>query len=104
MSAPNPFPPAAVAAFAAGLDEYRLVTPYEQQTSQGGAEYAASALLSSGWAVYIPPRARFGIRVPCPVCTVRQLLNSNGQVRRHGAGGGHPCPGSGAIPERQRAA
>lgn len=100
---PNPFPPAAVAAFAAGLDEYRLITPYEQQTSQGGAEYAASSLLSSGWAVHIPRQnRRVGIRVPCPVCTTAQLLNSDGQIRRHGAPG-RRCHGSGAIPHRRAA-
>lgn len=98
----DPFPPAAVAAFAAGLDEYRLVTPYEQQTSQGGAKYAASALLSAGWEVRIPSRNRIGVRVPCPVCTTRQLINSNGQLRRHGAAD-RPCHGSGAIPERRAA-
>lgn len=98
----NPFPPAALAAFAAGLDEYRLIAPDNEQTPRGAAEHAAATLLASGWAVHIPNQKRTGTRRPCPVCTTGQLINSNGQIRRHGAPG-HPCRGSGAIPDREPA-
>jgi len=99
---PHPFPPAAVAAVAAGLDEYRLITPVDEQTPRGAAEYAAASLLAAGWAVHIPREHRTGTRVACPTCTTQQLINSNGQIRRHGAPG-HPCPGSGAIAVREPA-
>lgn len=98
----DPFPPAAIAAVAAGLDEYRLVTPADEQTPRGAAEHAASTLVSSGWAVHIPRERRTGTRTPCPVCTTPQLINSTGQIRRHGAPG-HPCTGSGAIAIREPA-
>ncbi|MEU5716590.1 hypothetical protein AB0G71_12505 [Streptomyces sp. NPDC020403] len=99
---PDPFPPAALAAFAAGLDDYRLTTPTHEQNPAEAARYAAATLVSSGWAVHIPPRKRTGSRTACPVCTTGQLVNSNGQIRRHGAPG-HPCPGSGAIATRESA-
>lgn len=92
---PNPFPPAAVAAFAAGLDEYRLVTPYEQQTPDEAALFAAEALVTAGWAVHIPRQNRTGMRRPCPDCGEPQLRNRDGRIRRHGDAD-NPCPGSGS--------
>ncbi|MFD0146189.1 MULTISPECIES: hypothetical protein [unclassified Streptomyces] len=44
-------PDAAVAAMAAGLEDYRLTTPDHQQTPHGAAERAAEYLASSGWTV-----------------------------------------------------
>ncbi|TRV72567.1 hypothetical protein FKN01_29710 [Streptomyces sp. 130] len=103
MTGPRPFPPAAVAALAAGLDDYRLTTPAHQQTPAEAARRAAEYLVSAGWAVHIPPRAvPSGPRRPCPVCTTRQLVRPNGQLRKHGAPG-HPCPGSGSLPESEPA-
>lgn len=96
----NPFPPAAIAALAAGLDEYRLTTPPDEQTPHEAAVTAAEHLVSSGWAVHIPGTNRTGSRRRCPVCTTSQLVNSNGQLRRHGAPG-NACAGSGALPAPQ---
>lgn len=46
-------PAAAVAALAAGLDDYRRTTPADEQTPYEAAERAALYLASSGWAVHI---------------------------------------------------
>lgn len=46
-------PAAAVAALAAGLDDYRRTTPTEQQTPYAAAERAAEYLASSGWTLHI---------------------------------------------------
>lgn len=86
-------PAAAVAALAAGLDDYRRTTPVEQQNPRAAAERAAEYLAGSGWAVHIPTRT--GTRVPCPVCGTTQLINSTGVIRRHGAPG-NACRGSAA--------
>lgn len=97
----NPFPPAALAALAAGLDEYRLITPPEQYTPDAAARYAAAELVASGWAVHIQPQPT-GLRRPCPVCTHPQRVNQDGRIRRHGDAD-RPCPGSGS-PHRAEAA
>jgi hypothetical protein len=99
---PNPFPPAALAVMAAGLDDYRLTTPPDEQNPAEAAHYAAEQFVASGWAVHIPREHRTGTRIACPVCTTQQLVNSNGQIRRHGAPG-HPCTGSGAVAIREAA-
>lgn len=99
---PDPFPPAAVAAFAAGLDDYRLTTPTDQQTPHDAALRAAEFLISSGWAVYIPTRNRTGTRRPCPFCPDPQLVNNDGRIRRHGDAD-QPCPGSGTPAIREPA-
>jgi hypothetical protein len=44
-------PPAAVAIVEAGLDDYRTLTPPEQQTPHGAALLAIEYLLSSGYAI-----------------------------------------------------
>lgn len=46
-------PAAAIAALAAGLDDYRRTTPPEQQTPYAAAERAAEYLAGSGWALHI---------------------------------------------------
>lgn len=94
---PDPFPPAAIAALAAGLDDYRITTPPEEQNCHEAAITAAEYLVSSGWAAHIPNHNRTGSRRRCPECTTQQLVNSNGQLRRHGAPG-NACAGSGALP------
>ena len=98
----NPFPPAAIAALAAGLDEYRLTTPPDEQTPAEAALHAAEQLVSSGWAVHIPPQNRTGTRIACPSCTAPQLINSDGRIRRHG-NPDQPCPGSGTTAIREPA-
>ncbi|MFE2019854.1 hypothetical protein ACFW9O_17645 [Streptomyces sp. NPDC059499] len=50
----NPFPPAAVDALAAGLDNYRLATPTAEQTPADAALTAAEYLVALGWAIHIP--------------------------------------------------
>jgi hypothetical protein len=95
MTTPDPFPPAALAAFAAGLDDYRLTTPAAEQNPHEAARRAAEYLVTSGWAVHIPPRNRTGTRRPCPSCHTLQLVNQDGRIRRHGDAD-QPCPGSGA--------
>lgn len=54
----NPIPPAAVAVIEAALDDYRLLTPSEQQTPTGAAQRVAAYLLSSGYAITPAPGAR----------------------------------------------
>lgn len=54
----NPIPPAAVAVIEAALDDYRLITPPEQQTPTGAAQRVAQYLLSSGYAITPVPGAR----------------------------------------------
>ncbi|MEV8354648.1 hypothetical protein ACFVTT_35395 [Streptomyces niveus] len=44
-------PGAALAVLAAAYDDYRLITPPEQQTPAGAADYAAQYLLSSGYTI-----------------------------------------------------
>ncbi|MFI8294053.1 hypothetical protein ACIGBL_33445 [Streptomyces sp. NPDC085614] len=44
-------PGAALAVVAAGLDDYRLTTPADQQTPEGAAERACEYLASSGWTI-----------------------------------------------------
>lgn len=44
-------PAAALATVAAGLDDYRLNTPTDQQTPHGAAERALEYLASDGWAI-----------------------------------------------------
>lgn len=47
----NPFPPAAVAVINAAIDDYRMITPPEQQTPAGLTDQIGQYLLSSGYAV-----------------------------------------------------
>ncbi|MFF3300939.1 hypothetical protein [Streptomyces sp. NPDC002908] len=53
----DPFPPAAIDALAAGLDDYRLTTPTDQQTPAEAAHAAAEYLVTLGWAIHIPEPA-----------------------------------------------
>lgn len=47
----NPFPPAAAAIIDAAIDDYRLITPPEEQTPAGLTDRIGQYLLSSGYAV-----------------------------------------------------
>ncbi|MFJ4852424.1 hypothetical protein [Streptomyces sp. NPDC088730] len=47
----NPFPPAAAAIVAAAIDDYRLITPPEQQTPAGLTDRIGQYLISSGYMV-----------------------------------------------------
>lgn len=47
----NPFPPAAAAIIDAAIDDYRLLTPPEEQTPAGLTDRIGQYLLSSGYAV-----------------------------------------------------
>lgn len=47
----NPFPPAVRAVIDAAIDDYRLVTPPEQQTPAGLTDRIGQYLISSGYAV-----------------------------------------------------
>lgn len=98
----DPFPPAAVATFTAGLDDYQLTTPTDEQTPRGAAERAVEYLISSGWAVHIPARNRTGTRIACPCCPDPQLINHDGRIRRHGPAD-QPCNGSGTPAIREPA-
>ncbi|MFG2873320.1 hypothetical protein [Streptomyces sp. NPDC048338] len=44
-------PDAARAVMAAGLDDYRLTTPTEQQTPDGAIERIGEYLLGDGWTI-----------------------------------------------------
>jgi len=44
-------PPAALAVIEAALEDYRLITPTDEQTPAGAAERVATYLLSSGYTV-----------------------------------------------------
>jgi hypothetical protein len=47
----NPFPPAVRAIVNAAIDDYRLITPPEQQTPDGETDRIELYLISSGYAV-----------------------------------------------------
>ncbi|MEU1494321.1 hypothetical protein ABZ456_29215 [Streptomyces sp. NPDC005776] len=47
----NPFPPSVSAIVAAAIDDYRMVTPPDQQTPAGLTDRIGQYLLSSGYAV-----------------------------------------------------
>jgi len=50
----TPFPPGAVDALAAGLEDYRLTTPTDQQTPAEAAVAAAEYLIALGYTVHLP--------------------------------------------------
>lgn len=47
----SPFPPAAIAVIAAAIDDYRLITPPEQQTPADLTDRIGQYLLSSGYLI-----------------------------------------------------
>lgn len=47
----NPIPPAARAVIDAAIDDYRLITPTEQQTPAGLTDQIGQYLLSSGYVI-----------------------------------------------------
>lgn len=47
----NPFPPAVAAVIDAAIDDYRIVTPPDQQTPAGLTDQIGQYLVSSGYAV-----------------------------------------------------
>ncbi|GGY81341.1 hypothetical protein CP967_08510 [Streptomyces nitrosporeus] len=47
----TPIPPAARTVMLAGLDEYRLVTPLDEQTPAGALDCIERWLLDDGWAI-----------------------------------------------------
>ena len=48
----NPFPPAVRAIVNAAIDDYRLITPPEQQTPDGETDRIGQYLVSFGYAVH----------------------------------------------------
>lgn len=47
----NPIPPAARTVMLAGVDEYRLTTPTDEQTPDGLVDRVEQWLLDDGWAI-----------------------------------------------------